>query len=877
MSFISEGGGAANAGSVSPSRKQRRSRISQSVLESTPWTATRCHRLIRPLLSHITALQKEMSWPSNDAALAGVTSEASREALSGPSPGPTSCSPRQAWVAAASTAAARRGRNMQTYSTRGSRQRTGQRTQPRSSDDNEAPSSSSSQAFANKACIWSDTAMPTPIVRKIRYHQLSSPVGPPRPPPKFTVDVDDSADRPLQGGRRAASTAPARSAVEEDLAGLRRTTPACVFNMYEAILRATESLLRATAEPAAASERATAPVLVARKSLFAMCLRQVPAYIAGRQEWEREEAEARGEKAAFNPSEVSFGIYSELEGLGPGDGAGYRHLRVVVRAHGIRILRDAVEQGILADAAFCAALARLCLLSNAGSEAEEILRAALVQAPPFPGPTGPDSTLGESPVLAPVRLLLTVAETSKRDAFALREMANLLSSGKLPQEWMCTSVFRKLWATVVRAISSNGPCQGAMEFAKVSLNIICKHVNRRNRKSSSKQDDENSGAWERTLDSSLASLATMLTVGHESLAKPEASSSRHEKIAIITKRVRVILHSSLAASTGRGIRQFGGGVFLLLLTLYLSTSPDLANDATEAAVRERLELLWEESSGARTSQHHGRAVKLISSIAQCCGRGTSSASSTYLLGLCGRVHALDVDGELFDKLEADCAFSLAHRTNDLRDLAFAETLSQSRAGAGGLVDETAEASGDGSSAPNIFTGYKWDDGISEWVLKTPAPRKPQMPPASRSHSGSNRIGSITSRRCRTASPAVSHPETPPQAGRRRALRSQTADAAESSAEDCSYDDSNEYDELSFDSSFNCRKNPTLKRRRAATVVARGPPRRVGESRPVSTTVMLSLRSHGNSNDRRGAAAGVPRKRMRPSLDSEQSSDDELCM
>ncbi|KAJ6439991.1 hypothetical protein O9K51_07882 [Purpureocillium lavendulum] len=71
--------------------------------------------------------------------------------------------------------------------------------------------------------------------------------------------------------------------------------------------------------------------------------------------------------------------------------------------------------------------------------------------------------------------------------------------------------------------------------------------------------------------------------------------------------------------------------------------------------------------------------------------------------LCGHLYGMDL-GSCFDdgcSLQKDVAFLLAQRTKDLRDLAFAESLRGSR---------------DLASGKTMFSGWRWEEGISEWVL-----------------------------------------------------------------------------------------------------------------------------------------------------------------
>lgn len=81
-------------------------------------------------------------------------------------------------------------------------------------------------------------------------------------------------------------------------------------------------------------------VMKGAASLFASCLRQIPAMI------EAEQKSFEDEDDEDNEVDVASEIYSELESLGPG-GAGYMPLRAVVRAHGLQLVFACMREGIL--------------------------------------------------------------------------------------------------------------------------------------------------------------------------------------------------------------------------------------------------------------------------------------------------------------------------------------------------------------------------------------------------------------------------------------------------------------------------------------------------------------------------------------------------
>ncbi|KAJ4419316.1 hypothetical protein N0V82_005004 [Gnomoniopsis sp. IMI 355080] len=71
------------------------------------------------------------------------------------------------------------------------------------------------------------------------------------------------------------------------------------------------------------------------------------------------------------------------------------------------------------------------------------------------------------------------------------------------------------------------------------------------------------------------------------------------------------------------------------------------------------------------------------------------------------------------QMRTDCAFLLAERTNDMRDLAFAESFNNT---AGSLKSKAIDYTPKKRLSTSATTGFRWDGDISEWVTATPAPR-----------------------------------------------------------------------------------------------------------------------------------------------------------
>ncbi|TLD33304.1 hypothetical protein PspLS_00349 [Pyricularia sp. CBS 133598] len=665
-------------------------------LESNQWTAARCHRLLRPLVSRIAALQRELAWPSSEVTGCQANDLTGAETT--------------LFRAAEPRGDIGRAKPKFTYSSKASKQHPTQSRKVKKAP----PACSSSKAATSEAFACSQTAMPTPIARKIRSHQLSSPVALPSLPEPAVKRGRPRSTQVSSKGRISTST---RSRTNAELAKLRPKMSETAFNILDSINRSFEAILWATAEPADYS--------ASKKSLFSMCLRKLPAYIAGRQQWEREDAEARGEKASFNPSEVSFGIYSELENLSACEG--YKHLRTVARAHAVQMMVDAIREGLL-DVDFVGLMVAVCMHCNADAEADIIM--ASVTDIKYPKPSAQITNFGQDRAMGPMRLMVEYGDASKRERVALGAISRLLQNEWLPHDWILSDCWKPVWSMAVRVLCQKTACESAMTLATTTLSILSQNISRKPLKtgacSAKRMAVELADSSQRALVASISPLATILVIGKEAISLKYNSTTQH-RISAVRERIRVILHCCIAGlRTKRGIKQ-RSCIFLLLLALYLCECGDLDEEEQPDAEGAGFQLrqLWKEPrTSQETTKHYDMAVALVGSIAQCCGRGSTTPASKYLSRLCRRVQELELEGGIFQSLEADVAFYLAARTNDLRDLAFAETLDSSRTSE--TTNETHQGTEttkqtDSALSSNMFTGYRWEEGISEWVIASPPP------------------------------------------------------------------------------------------------------------------------------------------------------------
>ncbi|KAK3944605.1 hypothetical protein QBC46DRAFT_251660, partial [Diplogelasinospora grovesii] len=664
-------------GPVSAQPSRCPSKQSAAHEQAQPWTATRCHRLLRPLLTHITALRKENARTA--VACLGtepplpVDSCGSRDYFLGKRPREES----------ASECPEKRIRHR--YSTKASRKAT-QRNTPVDEQHGQHDQPVQTQRYRVSANFSDELGLATPFLRRVRDHRPSSPLQPLDEVSRQTETIQNN--RRCQHPRRCRK---GRCVFESEVAALRTSIDPQRHTLYESIFRALDSLLRATSP---SKNEAAAP-----KSLLAMCLRKVPDYVAELEWWERKDAEEGGTRSALKDSQISFEVYSELESLGAAEG--WRHLCIVVRSHGVRVIQEAVSEGLV-DVDVADLLLSLCREYMPPRECESLLDSII--SGQYRSPSSPDEPLFESRALRPLRALKTY-DTSGC-AMMTRKLSELLSNRLLPAEWILTGDFSAVWAWAIRLIADSRPCEDAVGFLMEVIEALCDLISvkrpRMRRVTGMSRDKA-----PKTLTAVVAALAGMVLLAEEGFSQHTERQST-TKIERLRNRVEYVVRTCSAKLRNRKDRGGQLGTYMLGLCAFLCLGTNSAAESVQAAWWTLRECRGTDSWW----RQHDATMIFTSSVAHCCSRGSSLSPNAYLTQLCDKLEALDLPGHPLNNIRVDAAFCLADLTGDLRDLSFAESLRAER-----IAGDSAPAHSPGKRT--AFAGFRWDEGISEWVTASP--------------------------------------------------------------------------------------------------------------------------------------------------------------
>lgn len=575
------------------------------------------------------------------------------------------------------------------------------------------PKTSRTMKLPKKDMQPGEIVLPTPVIRRARGVQLSSPMQQPLLADSGTTSRCKKRFGALNGQR----TSSIISALELEMLPLRSRLSSVKISLYESILRALHSLLSATSEQFA--EQKT------NKSLMAMCLRKMPEYIGGLEDQEQQEAEEQGTKSTLQDSEVSNEIYEELVAMLPPSRGGCPELRVLVRAHGVRLIKDAITDDLL-DLNFVVLLIELCSKTKSYTEAEELLEALLdlgvmnsgiasgrTRGMAYLKPKNVNSTFDEGRKLVPLKTLRKFASECGRSQFMLRQLSRLIAQQQLPLDWLSTKEFSSIWSGIIKRLSRDEVCDDAVSFAIHTIATLSTQI--RNTIFSLKSEPTDLKTLsQQTLLSAITTITTLPLLQQEAGGLP-THTEQHNIIPTTSYRIQYIIQSCIH-KLGRP-RKPGWVSTVLNLAAYLtSTSHDSSS-------KEVILGTWSRIGDGRDTrdarQHHEAAAAFICSLVQCLGRGASEPSHTFLTKLLDRLDtALYIDEVTCRKLRVDCAFFLAERTHDLRDLAFAESFNASDS-----LDLNVASTVRKKSASSPSTRFRWDEGISEWVTATPIIRR----------------------------------------------------------------------------------------------------------------------------------------------------------
>ena len=636
------------------------------------WTTARCHRLLRALTSRVAILKKDI------ARFSSTNNPAQDESSRIRAVKRTTEDADGDWNQT-------QKRLRQTYSSKG-----------RKAGNGKAGESSRMlpPKKGRRSMVPGEVVIPTPILARARSDCWEE--GEP-------IATDEVLEGQLVGKNKRRRTRYAENErqgqfqLSSTLSDMRERTSATRFTTYEGIYNGLEALLKATAPENHEVKRKGA------RSLFSIALRAVPKYVKQQEDLMRSYMEETSSKTAIASRDVSTETYDELEAYGS-FGNGWKHLRLVVRSHGIQVITDAIRTGLL-EADLCGCLVTLCLQSSAMDEAHTLFSALLSSAE-----FSPARTLYDKPNRL-VSMLWKFTEHIDDCSFQYRELSNLFAVELLPLQWLATREFAHIWTKMIQSLSPTTWNTEALVFLDTLLPLLSVAVGQGQDKEKFSTNASICEAGSNTFSSLLTTLTSIIILSKEkdSVYAADSSPSNSNDLLHISRLFRscIIQHQAIS----------GASAPLPMLAEVIARFNTSIVDQVPVSV----DLLAEQlrQRGGNASNFYAQAVLFICQTARCCGRGALNSGFQYLQSIHRLLEACATDtNTIFRSLVVDSAFAFAEQVPDRMHLDYATNLDDKLCvrrfhSASGIHDLSAEERNSSSF------GFRWEEGIGEWVTATP--------------------------------------------------------------------------------------------------------------------------------------------------------------
>lgn len=447
------------------------------------------------------------------------------------------------------------------------------------------------------------------------------------------------------------------------------------------LVRAFDNLLTATSS-ASSIER------VGARSLMSACLRRVPDYI----DLELEDLDEDNEE----DENITSTIYSELESLGTNSDGGWSGLREVVRSHGLHHVRAAIDEGLIKETRI-SELVATCSKHGALFAADSLLQTWIGR--------GHVTTSGRVDVShVALAKLSELRTTHDAPELFLRHHTGLVRSGHIH----LSDILRPGSATLKDMISAllRGPGQDAA-LAYLEAAVI---------------EDYTANTTSLPVFSRLAGLLASLVLAQTGVADPtkselDLSTVVHRVATTFAKQqsegkdaVEDESHSaSIAGKQSDKIHPFIMASTLLQLTSQSKTSTFITTPL---------------SSLIHTiTAHQNTFIKFAVNVAHHVHRFSDADElESLLITTSGLIapppESTDENRSTLNRLALEIAFAYREQTGiDIDEHFF----------------DSKQATSNGRPATNIaqtprrrvqVSGYKWEEGLCEWVAATPLAKPP---------------------------------------------------------------------------------------------------------------------------------------------------------
>jgi hypothetical protein len=530
----------------------------------------------------------------------------------------------------------------------------------------------------------------------------------------------------------------------EQIKAIKKQMPTDIGKLIEGLLDAYAKLLQATNPRQEKSRRGA-------RSLMSVCLQKIPAYIELEEyfaELDRKDVVEEGEP------DLSDEIYTYLgQTFGTTNGTNWRHFKQIVRAHGTSLLCDAIADEVLGLESLHAVV-DLCMKDSAWDEAEKFLWTYLPVLDPIPIPTNLRTNMFDQSVSVFLYLANAIIERTGRHGFLFDLLEHMVSQETLPLEWLATECMRPIWGRLVRTLS-DGDHRAYCHAIRFLETTICAAAGLPD--NSIFQDGEvdvvlkqlNPSVRQELRDALNTTFSSLLTV----LTSVALASQSRDQVAEqdTVQRLTWILDSvviglltrndirsdlELLNTTTENMQTFAQRALWVTaasLLIHLGGC-SLALDMVSLNAQTLLKAF-----GWVTYQYSchdidipyllGTLPTFISSIARCSGKAWQEDGFNQLQRLVNSLLCISSERlphKLWNtkRLAIEACLEFAQATNNKDHFAYTREVEQQLSSEGRLLLAHSPQKDD---SPSTSGGFRWEEGMGEWVACTPFVKQASRP------------------------------------------------------------------------------------------------------------------------------------------------------
>ena len=522
--------------------------------------------------------------------------------------------------------------------------------------------------------------------------------------------------------------------------------------LIDGVWRGLQAILQATSKSGISTSMGSC-------SLFSTCLRRIPSYI------KEEELLAKIDDPA-NGDDIASVVYNDLEELGSMAGAGWSPLKDVVRAHGVVMISEAIEDGILGlnDARH---ISSLCLAAAAYDEAQTILESTVKSQMATAGHSSKRTAFSVDEAQMVSDSIINFALKTGRHGFLYRQMATMLENGMLPLDWISNQCMISCWNGVIRSITQQDEhVRSATALLQTSLSQwyrragtialsevhdlrlrICKSSHRPGLRSVAsmraskatdtemKFSDVGNSKYENADSGLCSTVSSILTVfsAISLLKNSDVSSTLGDALgtsSMIIHDLGVKVRQALELVTYNVDSRNASNLIPERLRLSLVAAGMVRmthNGSLPQLCPYDLEHFTSLAELPNSGQTFSSAGSFLCAVARCCATASSDDGLGFIqamidnLIVTSKLEFCDqATRRLLGQVALAAAFEFAESTSQPSHLNWALKVELA---VSGTVNAPGPPSFEKTPAPGIKqsrNGYRWEEGICEWIAKTPA-------------------------------------------------------------------------------------------------------------------------------------------------------------